>query len=89
MRKLVRSFTLSSHTHSVTLSFITRGAEMLAIMKYMNGGNTGIFNKNSVSSTHPHENSGATGVYHNKGKLSYEFHERRTGAGVYVVRRNL
>ncbi len=32
--------------------------------KYMNGGNTGIFKKNSVySSTHPHENSGATSVY--------------------------
>ncbi len=32
--------------------------------KYMNGGNTGVFKKNSVSSTtHPHENSGATGVY--------------------------
>ncbi len=32
--------------------------------KYMNGGNTGLFKKNSVcSSTHPHENSGATGVY--------------------------
>ncbi len=35
--------------------------------KYMNGGNTTIFKKNSVSSTtHPHENSGTTGVYHNK-----------------------
>ncbi len=32
--------------------------------KYMNGGNTGIFKKNSVcSSTHPHENSSATSVY--------------------------
>ncbi len=32
--------------------------------KYMNGGNTGVFKKNSVcSSTHPHENSGATSVY--------------------------
>ncbi len=32
--------------------------------KYMNGGNTGVFKKNSVcSSTHPHENSSATGVY--------------------------
>ncbi len=31
--------------------------------KYMNGGNTGVFKKNSVcSSTHPHENSGATSV---------------------------
>ncbi len=30
----------------------------------MSGGNTGVFKKNSVSSTtHPHENSGATGVY--------------------------
>ncbi len=32
--------------------------------KYMNGGNTGVFKKNSVcSSTHPHENSGTTSVY--------------------------
>ncbi len=32
--------------------------------KYMNGGNTGVFKKNSVcSSTHPLENSGATSVY--------------------------
>ncbi len=32
--------------------------------KYMNGGNTGVFKKNSVfSSTHPHENSSATSVY--------------------------
>ncbi len=32
--------------------------------KYMNGGNTGVFKKNSVcSSTHPHENSGANRVY--------------------------
>ncbi len=32
--------------------------------KYMNGGNTGVFNKNSVcSSTHPDENSGAICVY--------------------------
>ncbi len=32
--------------------------------KYMNGGNTGVFKKNSVcSSTHPHENSGITSVY--------------------------
>ncbi len=32
--------------------------------KYVNGGNTGVFKKNSVSSTtHPHENSDATGVY--------------------------
>ncbi len=32
--------------------------------KYMNGGNTGIFKKNSVcSSTHSHENRGTTSVY--------------------------
>ncbi len=35
--------------------------------KYMNGGNTGIFKKNSLcSSTQPHENSGATSVYTEK-----------------------
>ncbi len=32
--------------------------------KYMNGGNTGVFKKNSVSSsTHPHETSRTTSVY--------------------------
>ncbi len=32
--------------------------------KYMNGGNAGVFKKNSVcSSTHPHENSSTTSVY--------------------------
>ncbi len=32
--------------------------------KYMNGGNTGVFKKNSVcSSTDPHENSSTTSVY--------------------------
>ncbi len=32
--------------------------------KYMNGGNTGVFKKNSVcSSTHPHESSSTTSVY--------------------------
>ncbi len=32
--------------------------------KYMNGGNTGVFKKNSVCrSKHPHENNGATSVY--------------------------
>ncbi len=32
--------------------------------KYMNGDNTGIFKKNSISSsTHPHETSGTTSVY--------------------------
>ncbi len=32
--------------------------------KYMNGGNTGVFKKNSVcSSTHPDENSSTTSVY--------------------------
>ncbi len=31
--------------------------------KYMNGGNNGVFKKNSVCSSHPHENSGATSVY--------------------------
>ncbi len=36
----------------------------VAIMKYMNGGNTGVFKRNGVcSSTHPHENSGTTSVY--------------------------
>ncbi len=52
----------------------------------MNGSNTIIFNKNSVSSTHPQENSGVTVVYHNKGNISYEFRE---SARVYAVRRNL
>ncbi len=46
---------------------------MLAIMKkYMNCGNTGIFKKNSVSSTtHLHENGGTTGVYHSKEGISF------------------
>ncbi len=49
--------------------------------KYMNGGNNGVFKKNSVcSSTHPHENSDAAGVYQSKGNISDEVRERRTGA---------
>ncbi len=49
----------------------TRGWHVGYHEKYMNGGNTGIFKKNSVSSTtHPHENSGSTGVYHSKGNIS-------------------
>ncbi len=37
----------------------TRGRNVGYHEKYMNGGNTGIFKKNSVcSSTHPHENRG-------------------------------
>ncbi len=64
VRKLVQSFTLSTHKRSVAGNCIARGTEMLAIMKYMNGGNTGIFKKNGVCSfTHPHENSGATSVH--------------------------
>ncbi len=57
----------------------------------MNGGNTGVFKKNSVSSTiHSHENSGTTGVYHSKGNISYELCEQRTGAPEFmVVRKNL
>ncbi len=52
--------------------------------KYMNGGNTGVFKKNSVcSSTHPHENSGATSVYR-KGNISDEFREWRTGAPEFM-----
>ncbi len=55
--------------------------------KYMNGGNTGVFKKNSVcSSTHPHENSGATSVYR-KGNISDEFRERRTGAPEFMADR--
>ncbi len=55
--------------------------------KYMNGGNTGIFKKNSVcSSTHPQENSGSTSVYR-KGNISDEFRERRTGALEFMVDR--
>ncbi len=47
--------------------------------KYMNGGNNGVFKKNSVcSSTHLHENSDATGVYQSKGNISDEFRERRS-----------
>ncbi len=51
--------------------------------KYMNGGNTGIFKKNSVcSSTHPHENSGATSVYIEK--ATYQINSVSGGrAGVY------
>ncbi len=46
--------------------------------KYMNGGNTGIFKKNSVcSSTHPHENSGATSVYIEK--ATYQINSVRGG----------
>ncbi len=38
--------------------------------KYMNGGNTGILMKNSVSSTtHPNQNSGTTGAYHSKAHI--------------------
>ncbi len=53
--------------------------------KYLNGGDTGIFKKNSVcSSTHPHENSGTTSVYIEKDNISDELCEWRTGsAGVY------
>ncbi len=51
----------------------------------MNGGNTGVFKKNSASSTtHPHENSSATGVYHSKGNVSYEFREWRTGVPEFM-----
>ncbi len=52
--------------------------------KYMNGGNTGVFKKNSVcSSTHPHENSGATSI----SNVSDEFRERRTGAPEFMADR--
>ncbi len=48
--------------------------------KYMNGGNTGIFKKNSVcSSAHPHENSSATSVYIEK--ATYQMNS--VSAGVY------
>ncbi len=43
----------------------------------MNGGNTGVYGKNSASSTtNPHENSSTTGVYHSKGNVSSELLER-------------
>ncbi len=48
--------------------------------KYMNGGNTGVFKKNSVcSSTHPDENSSATCVYIEK--ATYQMNS--VSAGVY------
>ncbi len=59
---------------------------MLAIVKYMNGGNTGGFKKNSVcSSTHPHENSGRNQCLYRKGNISVEFHEPRTGASEFMT----
>ncbi len=48
--------------------------------KYMNGGNTSVFNKISVSSsTHPHENSSTTSVYIEK--ATYQMNS--VNAGVY------
>ncbi len=49
----------------MTGNSIARGTENVGYReKYMNGGNTGVFKKNSVcSSTHPHENNGTISVY--------------------------
>ncbi len=48
--------------------------------KYMNGGNTGVFKKNSVrSSTHPHENS----VYIEKATYQMNSVSGGRSAGVY------
>ncbi len=51
-RKLVRSFKLSTHTRPVTANCIARGTEMLAIMKSINGGNTGVFIVYAALHTH-------------------------------------
>ncbi len=52
--------------------------------KYMNGGNTGVFKKNSVcSSTHPHENSSTTSVYIEKATYQMNSVSGGRSAGVY------
>ncbi len=78
--KLVRSFKLSTQFGDWELPDLNVGYHE----KYMNGGNTGLFKKNSVcSSTYPHENSGATSVYIEK--ATYQMNtERRTGVPEFM-----
>ncbi len=54
----------------------------------MNGGNNGVFKKNSVcSSTHPHENSGATSVYIEKATYQMNSVSKRKGAPEFMADR--
>ncbi len=57
-------YIINPYTSSDYELHCTRDRTVCYHEKYMNGGNTGVFKKNSVcSSTHPDENSGSTGVY--------------------------
>ncbi len=63
-KKTCPEFYINPYTFSDWELRCTRDRNVGYHEKYMNGGNNGIFKKNSVcSSTHPHENSGATSVY--------------------------
>ncbi len=73
-------YIINTYTSSDCELHCTRDRNVGYHEKYMNGGNTGVFKKNTVcSSTHPHGNSGATGVYIERQRIRW-FRERRTGA---------
>jgi len=67
-------YIINPHTPSDWELRCTRNRNVGYHEKYMNGGNTSVFKKNSVcSSTHPHENSGATSVYVAKATYQMNF----------------
>ncbi len=77
-------YIINTYTSSDCELHCTWGCNVDYHEKYMNGGNTGVFKKNSVcSATHPHENSGATSVYIEKATYQMNPVSGGRSAGVY------
>ncbi len=57
-------YIINPYTFSDWEMLCTRDRNVGCHENYMNGGNTGVFKKNSICSfTHPHENNGTSSVY--------------------------